>query len=107
MDAFEGGTLHVRLSEDDLRAITATNRQLIDRIVAALLAGAAIDALGSALGRSATRRASRVQVLAIAAVAAVISYRALLGHTTADEKPPSRRSGPLVGQWLWRRSPSS
>lgn len=88
MDAFEGGTLQVRLAEDDLRAITAANRQLGDRIVAALLAGAALDALGSLLGGSATRRARRAQALAIGAVAAVSSYRALLGRKKARRKPP-------------------
>ncbi|MDN5796553.1 MAG: AarF/ABC1/UbiB kinase family protein [Intrasporangium sp.] len=107
MGAFEGGTLQVRLAEDDLRALAAANRQLGDRIVTALVAGAALDALGSLIGGSATRRATRIRLLAIGAVAAGTSYRALVGRPTADGKSRSGRRGPLVGQRLWRRPPSS
>ena len=83
LGAFEGGSLHVRLAEDDLRAIAAANRQSGDRIVTAIVAGAALDAFGSRLGGWRKSRAARVQLLAIGAVAAVSGYRALQGRSTA------------------------
>ena len=90
--ALDGTSVRVRLSEADLLAIVTSIRDTGDRLIAALLAAAALQAMDRRHRRRPDCAEARGKSLILAGLAVIASHRALYAHhsSNADPRGPVR-----------------